>query len=64
MASLPIIIHFQVLKERASGLFMGGIDGIAHTFLFEGTEEVGWAPGEVHCSPFPNASLQTRRAVG
>lgn len=39
MPPLSIIVHFEILKKGLPGLFMGGVDLVAYTFLFEGTEE-------------------------
>jgi hypothetical protein len=35
MSSLPVIVDFQILKKRLSGLLVGGANGIAHALLFE-----------------------------
>lgn len=39
MTSLPIIVDFQVLKERVPSLHMSKIDGTANAFLFKRPEE-------------------------
>ena len=39
MTSLPIIVDFQVLKERTPSLLMSKVDGTADAFLFTRAEE-------------------------
>ncbi len=51
-----------ILGLRRSGWLPRGPVGATPTFFGERGEEGGWASGEVHGCPFPNASLQTRRA--
>jgi hypothetical protein len=39
MPPLPIIGDFEILEKCLPGLFMGGVDLVASTFLFERPEE-------------------------
>jgi len=62
METKRVVKAFQVLKDGRSGLSLRGEVQARHALALEGIEKVGWASSEVHRCPFPNASLQTRRA--
>ena len=62
MAMNAIVKTCEIFKDGLPGLLPRGETSPVHTLPFEGAEEVGWAPSEMRCRSFPNASLQTRRA--
>jgi hypothetical protein len=39
MSPLPIIVDFEILEKRLSGLLMGDVDGVPHALLLERAEE-------------------------